>query len=123
MAQGWQCEGYDLNEQPHYPAKFIQKNALDMTLQDLMDADFLVASSPCENFSIHCMKHFHKNPPHPVLGLKLFNHTRDLFEASGKPYIMENVRCAERLSARRMRTTFAASALAMTYTQAPRIKP
>lgn len=59
------------------------------------DFDFIVASSPCEQFSVHGMKHFHKNPPYPELGMKLFNHTRQLCEAAGVPYVMENVRAAQ----------------------------
>jgi hypothetical protein len=43
------------------------------------------------------MKHFHPNPKYPELGIKLFNHTRELCEASGVPYVMENVRAAQQL--------------------------
>lgn len=57
--------------------------------------DFICASSPCEQFSVHGMKHFHPKPPYPELGIKLFNHTRDICEASGVPYVMENVRAAQ----------------------------
>lgn len=57
--------------------------------------DFICASSPCENFSIHGMKHFHPNPKYPELGVKLFNHTRAICEASGITYVMENVRAAQ----------------------------
>ena len=56
---------------------------------------FICASSSCEQFSVHGMKHFHPNPPYPELGIKLFNHTRQLCEASGVPYVMENVRAAQ----------------------------
>lgn len=48
-----------------------------------------------EQFSVHGMKHFHPNPPYPELGIRLFNHTRSLCEASGLPYAMENVRPAQ----------------------------
>ena len=57
--------------------------------------DFICASSPCEQFSVHGMKHFHPNPPYPELGIKLFNHTRMLCESAGVPYVMENVRAAQ----------------------------
>lgn len=57
--------------------------------------DFICASSPCEQFSVHGMKHFHPNPPYPEFGIKLFNHARALCEASGVPYVMENVRAAQ----------------------------
>ena len=57
--------------------------------------DFIVASSPCEEFSVFGMRHFHPNPPYPEVGIKLFNHTRLLCERSGVPYVMENVRAAQ----------------------------
>lgn len=57
--------------------------------------DFICASSPCEQFSVHGMKHFHPNPPYPKLGIKLFEHTRRICEESGVPYCMENVRAAQ----------------------------
>jgi len=62
---------------------------------ELGEFDFICASSPCEKFSVHGMKHFHPNPPYPELGIKLFNHTREICEASGVPYVMENVRAAQ----------------------------
>lgn len=46
------------------------------------------------------MKHFHKNPKWPWLGTALFEHSRALILATGKPFIMENVRCAERFIGR-----------------------
>jgi hypothetical protein len=57
--------------------------------------DFICASSPCEQFSLHGMKHFYPNPPYPELGIKLFNHTQALCEASAVLYVMENVRAAQ----------------------------
>lgn len=100
MAEGWDCIGYDLNFQPHYPAEFRQGDVLSMTAKDFMDADFICASSPCEQFSVHCMKHFHPNPKWPELGIQLFEHTQRICEASGLPYVMENVRCAEKFVGR-----------------------
>jgi len=58
--------------------------------------DFICASPPCEQFSVHGMKHFHPNPPYPELGVKLFDHTRAICEASGLPYVIENVRAAQK---------------------------
>lgn len=57
--------------------------------------DFACASSPCENFTLFRMAHFHPKPPYPELGIKLFNHSRGMLEAAGIPYIMENVAGAE----------------------------
>jgi hypothetical protein len=96
MARGWKCIGYDIKHQPDYPATFVQQDVMALTSYSLKDADFVVCSSPCEQFSVHCMKHFHPHPPAPVLGMQLFNYARRICEDSGKPFIMENVRCAER---------------------------
>ncbi len=97
-ARGWECWGFDLVEPPYIPegCTFFKNDILDIEpTEGLLNADFIVASSPCEQFSVHGMKHFHPNPPYPELGIKLFNHTRQLCEASGVPYVMENVRAAQ----------------------------
>lgn len=100
--------GVDLIEPPEIPnwCEFIKADvrtifhtSVGVELYDpyriLGPFDFIVASSPCEQFSVHGMKNFHPNPPYPELGIKLFNHTRELCEASGVPYVMENVRAAQ----------------------------
>jgi len=96
-ARGWECVGIDLIAPPEVPkgCEFLQGNVLELTGDWFPTFDFIVASPPCENFSVHGMKNFHPNPPYPELGIKLFNHTRSLCEASGVPYVIENVRSAE----------------------------
>lgn len=98
-ARGWYGVGIDLTEPPEIPdgCEFLKRDILDIPTSwiDLRDFDFICASSPCEQFSVHGMKHFHPNPPYPELGIKLFNHTRAICEASGAPYVMENVRAAQ----------------------------
>ena len=115
LARRWECVGVDLVEPPEIPQgfRFAKANVLNIRIGELwgkpfftyvinaqlgelfaQDFDFICASSPCEQFSVHGMKHFHPNPPYPELGIKLFNHTRELCEASGVPYVMENVRAA-----------------------------
>jgi hypothetical protein len=105
-ARGWECVGFDLVEPPEIPARcrFYQYDILEICAEawpsgchGMLDSfDFICASSPCEQFSVHGMKHFHPNPPHPELGIKLFEHTRSICEASGVPYVMENVRAAQK---------------------------
>lgn len=94
-ARGWECVGIDLVEPAEIPdgCAFIQADILE--IRKIGHFDFICASSPCEQFSVHGMKHFHPNPPHPELGMKLFEHARALCEASGAPYVMENVRAAQ----------------------------
>jgi hypothetical protein len=100
-ARGWDVVGFDLTVPPEIPARcsFVQQDILELTLDrgflDFWEPDFICASSPCENFSIHRLRNFHPNPPHPELGIRLFEHTRAICEASGLPYVMENVQSAE----------------------------
>ena len=99
-ARGHHCVAVDIKRPSiEIPERvsFVLQDVLALTQDDLKAwmIDAIVASSPCEQFSVHGMKHFHPNPPYPELGLKLFNHTRELCEASGLPYIMENVRSAQ----------------------------
>lgn len=94
--RGWEVVGIDLMEQVSPPCcAFRQADVLTLTAEDVRAFDFVCASSPCEEFSIHGMKHFHPHPKYPDLGIRLFNHTRALLEESGVPYVMENVRAAQ----------------------------
>lgn len=92
VAHGWKCIGIDIVPVPDYPGEFIQADIAH--LLELPEADFYCCSSPCEQFSVHGMKHFHPNPKWPWLGIALFNRAKELLEATGKPYVMENVRAA-----------------------------
>jgi len=98
-ARGWEVVGIDLTLPPEIPqgCEFIQADVLTITPDWIAEQgfDFICASSPCEQFSVHGMKHFHPNPPYPELGIKLFNHTRMLCESAGVQYVMENVRAAQ----------------------------
>jgi hypothetical protein len=115
-ARGWKCVVVDLVEPPEIPpgCTFIQANVLNIRVGSLFgkplityvrdaklselfaeDFDFIWASSPCEEFSVHGMKCFHPNPKYPENGIRLFNHTREICEASGVTYVMENVRAAQ----------------------------
>src|SRR6185437_8461302 len=97
LARGWKCYGVDLIHPPELPEgfRFEMRDVLELTAEMLSKFDFICASSPCEEFSVHGMKHFHPNPKYPENGIRLFNHTRQLCEASGVPYVMENVRAAQ----------------------------
>jgi hypothetical protein len=76
---------------------FLCLDVLDLDPAFVRDGhfDFICASSPCEEFSVWGMPHFHPDPKYPAQGIRLFNHTRQLCEASGLPYVMENVRPAQ----------------------------
>jgi hypothetical protein len=115
-ARGWECVGVDWVEPPDIPAGccFVKMNVLDLddSLEigrlaysegwryDVSNFDFVCASSPCDEYSMFQMRNFHANPPYPATGVRLFNHTRELCEESGVPYIMENVRAAQQFVGR-----------------------
>lgn len=97
LEKGFEVYGFDIEPQPDYKGIFVQCDILALTADDLRayGAVFATCSSPCEEFSVHGMKHFHPNPKHPAMGIRLFNHSRDILEELGIPYVMENVRPAK----------------------------
>ena len=82
--RGWECVGVDLVEPPEIPegCRFIRMDILHLDaaqVTNIYNPDFICASSPCEEFSVHGMKHFHPNPKYPEMGLKAVQpHTRTL---------------------------------------------
>lgn len=100
LARGWECVGVDLVRHPDYRGDFVQRDVMTLGADYLREFDFVCASSPCEEFSVHGMKMFHKNPKYPENGIRLFDHTREICEASGVPYVMENVRPAQQFVGR-----------------------
>jgi len=102
-ARGWECVGVDLTEPPEIPPGciFLKRNVLSIDEYFIAGGyygprfDFIVASSPCEQFSLHGMKCFHPDPPFPHEGTALFRHTERICKSSGIPYVMENVRAAQ----------------------------
>jgi len=102
-ARGWECVGVDwTHPQVETPkgCELYCLNVLDIGLDFVRreKVDFICASSPCEQFSKTCkggMACFYPDAPYPALGIRLFNHAREICEASGLPYILENVRGAE----------------------------
>lgn len=94
-ARGWDVVGIDLTEPPEIPHRCTFLKSDILSLQGIKGFDFICASSPCEQFSVHGIKMFQPNPPPPYLGVKLFVHTKEICEASGTLFIMENVRSAE----------------------------
>lgn len=108
--RGWHCIGVDLTEPPEIPdgCRFIKADVMSVAWSPFRFLDVygkpyyavknitaIVASPPCEEFSVHGMKHFHPHPKYPANGIRLFEHTRALCEASGLPYVIENVRAAQ----------------------------
>lgn len=99
-ARGWECVGVDLvsSPLPAANARFTCADILELSSNDILrfQPDFIVASPPCEQFSVHGLKMWHKNPPDPDLGMQLFFHTQKICRQSGLPHVIENVRAAQK---------------------------
>ncbi len=86
---GFDVVGVDNRPQPHYPFAFVQADALEYAAQDLVGwdgFDAIHASPPCQRYSD--LAHRNGNADqHP----DLIAPTRALLEATGLPYVIENV--------------------------------
>ena len=81
--------GVDIMPQPNYPFTFYQGDALNLEGEwwaDFYKYDLIHASPPCQRFSdlAHRNGNGHEWPD-------LIAPTRELLQASGRPYIIENV--------------------------------
>jgi len=90
---GFTVLGVDIAPQPNYPFPFVQADALD-ALRSLIDGcgplggftfDAIHASPPCQLYSQ--ATNMHDKTQYP----DLVGPTRELLEATGLPYIIENV--------------------------------
>ena len=84
-AAGFDVTGVDIHDQPHYPFRFVQTNAL--TVKFLQSYDAIHASPPCQNYCWSTAKPRAAGKVYP----DLIAPTREMLVASGKPYVIENV--------------------------------
>jgi DNA (cytosine-5)-methyltransferase 1 len=84
----------DIEPQPNYPFQFVQGDALQPPVR-LEDFDLVHASPPCQGYSR--MRHLPwlKNNVYPLL----IDPTREMLQASGVPWVIENVEDAPLLRA------------------------
>ncbi|HTR71895.1 MAG TPA: DNA cytosine methyltransferase [Mycobacteriales bacterium] len=78
---GFDVVGVDIAPQPHYPFEFHQADALTYPLDGF---DAIHASPPCQAYSVTRAL---RKRAHPML----VEPTRELLQASGLPWVMENV--------------------------------
>lgn len=59
MSEGWHCRGYDIEAHEYgderYPGEFVLADVMALTGADVADADLIVASPPCQEFSYMAM--------------------------------------------------------------------
>lgn len=83
---GFEVIGIDIEPQPYYPFDFIRANALRPPV-DFGRFDVIHASPPCQAYSEGGRRFPERQKQHP----KLIGPTRDLLQATGLPYVIENV--------------------------------
>lgn len=87
---GFYVVGVDVKPQPNYCGdEFHQADALEFLTYELPEFDAIHASPPCQNQST--LKARWQDREHP----ELIGETRELLEATGLPYVIENVEGAK----------------------------
>ncbi|WP_371527187.1 SAM-dependent methyltransferase [Streptomyces sp. NBC_01283] len=84
---GCEVTGVDIAPQPRYPYPFIQADAVAFVREHGDEFDFIHASPPCQ-FDSDCQRI--QGNVHP----DLIGPTRTALEATGRPWVIENVRGA-----------------------------
>lgn len=91
---GFDVTGVDIGPQPRYPFRFIQADVVTLDLDFLRSFDAIHASPPCQHYTPLGALHPHKSYP------DLVGPVRAMLDASGRPYIIENVMSAPLIKAR-----------------------
>ncbi|MGV9645139.1 SAM-dependent methyltransferase [Streptomyces sp. NPDC003514] len=81
---GFDVTGVDIAPQPRYPYRFVQADALAYVVEHGAGFDFIHASPPCQHDS-ECQRL--RGNIHP----DLIAPTRSALEATGRPWVIENV--------------------------------
>jgi DNA (cytosine-5)-methyltransferase 1 len=90
---GFEVVGVDINPQPNYPYQFIHADALEI-LKDtefISQFDVIAASPPCQFHTKAKSLSVARNGGKYGNHVDLIPQTRELLNATGKPYIIENV--------------------------------
>ena len=90
---GFDVIGFDIEPQPNYPFPFTQVDVLRLTPHNLAGATLVHASPPCHERSTVAGRARRAGRDYP----QLIAQTRDLLEAAGVAYVIENVEGARPL--------------------------
>ena len=80
----FEITGFDIEEQPHYPFRFVRA---DMLTLDLSGFDAIHLSAPCERWAQATLGQRRRGKEYP----DLITPMRPRLDAAGVPYVMENV--------------------------------
>jgi len=82
---GFEVTGIDIKPQPRFPFRFIQGDALALSIEFFQEFDLIHASPPCQAHT--ALRKMWNAKPHG----DLIPQTRALLKKSGRPWVMENV--------------------------------
>lgn len=83
---GFEVVGVDIDPQPNYPFTFIRADALSLTGGFIAEFDAIHASPPCQSYSDLAKRNGNADE-----WPRLIEPVREILQASGLPYIIENV--------------------------------
>jgi len=89
---GFEVTGIDLKHGKRYPFAYQRRDFNTVTVEELQEYDVIHASPPCQTFSI--TQHLRNAQGKSTDKLDLLEPVRNLLIASGKPYVIENVKGA-----------------------------
>lgn len=81
---GFEVTGVDVDQQPRYPFRFIQADALAFLMEFGHEYDAVHASPPCQRFTNAQKIQGNQHPDY-------LESVRGLLQTDGRPYIIENV--------------------------------
>lgn len=110
LAEGWDCIGFDIERHDYgsggYPGQLVLQDVLTLHGSQFRNADCIVASPPCQNYSYMAMPwsrakamrdRWLKDGPNNRLFDACFRIQREACQAAGRyiPMVVENVRGAQ----------------------------
>ncbi|MEI6800431.1 MAG: DNA cytosine methyltransferase [Pseudomonadota bacterium] len=94
---GFDVTGMDIKHGKRYPFTYVRKDVMELRPEDLEDFDVIHASPPCQTFS--ATRHLRNAQGKSTTKKDLLAQVRSLLIASGKPYVIENVKGAPLIDA------------------------
>jgi len=86
---GFAVTGVDTEPQPNFPFNFVQADALNLDVQFIARFDAIHASPPCQHYSDLAKRNGNADE-----WPDLVDATRAMLQATGKPWVIENVKGA-----------------------------
>ena len=94
---GFDVTVMDIKHGKRYPFTYVRKDVMELRPEDLEDFDVIHASPPCQTFS--ATRHLRNAQGKGTTKKDLLAQVRSLLIASGKPYVIENVKGAPLIDA------------------------